>query len=335
MKFNKILTNRNYQHWPSWHIIHEWEDEISSSMNIPLYEMPRKDNVLRKYVRKIDAKFFKDKLEKKFYKLWPLNKRKALYFEINTGKFKGFFNKLNTVPIIIDFWNKPQIEKTKIKYSDCPILLITSLEVLDFFKKNNFQNKLVHFPMTLPSIHELKVNDKLEKKYDIIIAGRKNPVLFKYLEKYENEHPDIEYIYQVDRGGQLYYESNKQGFIGNFHSREDYMNLIKMSKVGFYSTPGIDGGESRTHNFNPVTPRFFELLSGGCHVIARYPKNKETEYYNLDSISAFVDSFSSFKTTLTKFLNSPPPISNNAEYLKNHYTSNNLKILKNLECVKL
>ncbi len=48
-----------------------------------------------------------------------------------------------------------------------------------------------------------------------------------------------------------------------------YINLLRASKISFYSTPGIDGGEKRTGGFNPVTPRYLELLSAQCQLLGK------------------------------------------------------------------
>jgi hypothetical protein len=331
MKFKTILTNRSYQKWPSWHIIHEWEDELAKSLDLSLKDMPLKDNFVRKNFRRIDAKFFNGRLEMNFYSAYNFHSKKSLYFEINTQKYRGYFNKKSTIPIIIDFWDKKNIEKVKKNYAVSPYLFITSLEVIDFFKQNNFQNKLIHFPMSLPSIYSLKPDRSFIKKYDIIIAGRKNPKLWEYLKRYEIKFPNIEYIYQVQQNKELYYTSNKKGIIGKYHERFEYMKLIESSKVGFYSTPGIDGGELRTNGFNPVTPRLFELLAGGCHIISRHPKNIETDYYKLDSICPSIISYEHFEKELNDALHSAQPIKKNADYLIDYYTAKNVEIFKNLE----
>ena len=161
--------------------------------------------------------------------------------------------------------------------------------------------------MTLPSMYRLNPAQSFDKKIDIILAGRKNPVLWNFLKQYEAAHPDVEYLHQIRKDGELYYESNKKGIVGKFHTRREYMNLLKTAKVAFYATPGMDGGERRTGGFNPVTPRLFELLSGGCHIIARYPKTVETDYYRLDEICPSITTYPAFESQLSNALKSSPP----------------------------
>ena len=65
--------------------------------------------------------------------------------------------------------------------------------------------------MTLPSMYRLNPAQSFDKKIDIILAGRKNPVLWNFLKQYEAAHPDVEYLHQIRKDGELYYESNKKG----------------------------------------------------------------------------------------------------------------------------
>jgi hypothetical protein len=331
MKLKRILTDRHFQNWPSWHIVYEWENELSNSLNLPLKNSPLiKNHFIYRNFKRIDNKLFKGKLDFFLNSILVSKCEYSLYFEMFLQYHKRFSSSRKVIPVIVDFWEKSNIELFKRIYADCPFLLITSLEVLNFLKENHIKNKLIHFPMSLPSIYKLMPNQIFEKKYDIVLGGRINVVLLDYLKQYEILHPEIEYLHQIQHEGELYYVSNKRGIVGNFHTRSEYMNLIKSAKVAFYSTPGMDGGEKRTNGFNPVTPRFFELLSAGCHVIARYPKNIETDYYKLETICLSVTSYADFENQLNIALIADPPTKKNAEYLNNHYTTSQIEILKNL-----
>jgi hypothetical protein len=331
MKLKRILTDRYFQNWPSWDIVYEWENELSNSLNLPLKNSPRiKNHIIYRNFKRIDNKLFKGKLDFFLNSILVFKREYSLYFEMVPQNHKRFSNSRKVIPVIVDFWQKSNIEHFKRVYADCPFLLITSLEVLHFLKENHIKNTLIHFPMSLPSIYKLMPNQIFEKKYDIVLAGRINEVLWDYLKQYEILHPEVEYLHQIQHEGELHYVSNKRGIIGNFHTRPEYINLIKSAKVAFYSTPGLDGGEKRTNGFNPVTPRFFELLCAGCHIIARYPKNVETDYYKLETICPSVTSYADFENQLNIALISAPPTKKNAGYLNNHYTASQIEILKNL-----
>lgn len=334
MKVKKILSDRYYQTWPSWQIVYEWENELSNSLNLPIINspanIPTTNNFLYRKLKSIDTRFFKGRLDESLNEILTLLAEYSLYFEMHPKNYKSFSNSKKTIPIVVDFWDKSNIELYKRIYLNCPCLLVTSLEVLNFLKENNFKNRLIHFPMSLPSIYKLEPNYLFDKKYDIVLAGRTNSVLWNYLKNYELQNPEIEYLYQIEQNGELYYISNKRGIIGKIHSREEYINLIKSARISFYATPGLDGGEERTNGFNPVTPRFFELLAAGCHLIARYPKNVETDFFQLESICPSINSYEDFQKQLEVGLSSSQPIGKNADYLSKHYTSTRIKILNEL-----
>jgi hypothetical protein len=331
MELNGIFTDRHYQNWPSWHIVYEWEDELSHALHLPMKNSPEGSKyTLCRAFKRVDHKIFNGRIGCMITDLVHKDKDCYLYFEMCAKQYKSFSNSRRTIPVIIDFWDKEGVEHFKKLYADCPYILVTSLEVFDFLKANQIKNNLVHFPMTLPSMYRLSPNQSLDKKVDIILAGRKNPVLWDFLKQFEITHPEVEYLHQIQKNGELYYESNKRGIVGKFHTRSEYMNLLKTAKVAFYATPGMDGGERRTGGFNPVTPRFFELLSGSCHIMARYPKTAETDYYRLAEICPSITTYDAFESQLNHALKSPSPTDKNAAYLKDFYTSTNIEILKKI-----
>ena len=102
---------------------------------------------------------------------------------------------------------------------------------------------------------------------------------------------------------------------------------MKLAKCGLYSTPGIDGGESRTNGFSQVTPRFLELIACGCHIIARYKQNSDTDYYQLGNFSQSIDDYKSFERALDLSRDSIVDMNKYSKYLSNHYTSNRVELL--------
>ena len=336
MKFTRILTERRFISYHFWDIVYEWENEISSSLNIPLLSTPKNNilykssNIIYRKTKVIDNKLFYGKLNEFLYEILNYTTEFSLYFAMTPTYIKSYTNSRKTIPVIIDFWDKSKIELFKKIYSKSPYILITSLEVLNYLKENNIKNKLIHFPVSLPSIYKLKLNQVFEKRYDIVWAGRRNSVLWNYLKEYGKQNPQIEYLRAFQRKGVFYYNSNKRGIVEIVNNREEYMKLIRSARIVFYTTPGIDDGESRTNGFNPVTPRLFELLSAGCQVIARYPKNIDTDFFQLETLCPSINSYDDFQNQLNIALNSAQPIKKNSEYLLNHYTSNRIKILNEI-----
>lgn len=106
---------------------------------------------------------------------------------------------------------------------------------------------------------------------------------------------------------------------------------MRASKVSFYSTPGLDGGEKRTGGFNPVTPRFLELLSAQCRLLGRYPKNEKTDFYELPKVCPNVGSYDEFEATLLGYLNdTDTSFAAHREVLDKHYTSRRAQELREL-----
>jgi hypothetical protein len=334
MDVKNIYTNRYYQDWPSWYLVYEWEDELSKQLNLTLVDS-RKGSIITflmdKGVRIISkigclpGNSFLKSIDK------FITKKKSLSFEMIPQESFQYSTSKNTIPMIIDFWGHVNLNNFYRTYENCELVLISSIEAFNYLKNKNCPLNIKHFPLSIPDKYKIDINKIYNKKYDVLLAGRTNSILWEYLQKYEKKYPDIEYLYQKQIDKELYYVSNKSGIIGKFHSRESYMNLLESAKVSFYSTPGIDGGEERTGKFNPVTPRFFEILAAGCHIIARYPKNAETDYFNLESICPSVDTYELFEQELNKVLSTNEiPIERNEKYLSYHYTSKRADLLKEI-----
>ena len=227
---------------------------------------------------------------------------------------------------MVDFWKHTDLDTFYALYRNCKLVLISSLEAFNFLKAKNCPITIAHLGLSLSDRYQLEQKTTYEKKYDILLAGRlnirTNQVLRDYLETFVKKFPGIEYLYQEEIKGEYYYVSTKRGMIGKFQTREEYMSLLRASKVSFYSTPGLDGGEKRTGGFNPVTPRYLELLSAQCLLVGRYPDNAETQYYELPRVCPNVESYEHFETVLRGYLaDATPNFDNHRAILDKHYTS--------------
>ena len=203
-----------------------------------------------------------------------------------------------------------------------------------YLKQNKIQGfNIGHLALSISDKYAIDKDTRFEKIYDLILMGRQNPVLEGFLKQYIKEHPDLYYVYRELKDGKFNYYTNRGESLGDINTREKYMKLMRSARCGLYSTPGIDGGEKRTNGFSQVTPRFLELIACGCHVIARYKPNTDTDYYELERFSKSVDSYEQFERMLDEARSSDVDMQAYSSDLSKHYTSvraNQLKeIIKN------
>jgi len=308
----------------SWQIVFEWEDILSDILKQPLT-----------YNTDFNVGFYiigkKLKISSGFQLVDALSKpdKYSLYFEMTAKDHFTHSSKHNIIPVIVDFFFKrEELPLFYQAFRNCKLILISSLEVYDFLVENKCPLNIRHFALSISDIYKLTEDSTFDKKYDVVLPGRPSKVMFDFLKQYEKTHPGIEYIYRTDDKNAMTYASNKNGVIGEFESREDYVSLLRSGRISFYTTPGIDGGEKRTNGFNPVTPRFLELLAAGCMVMGRYPRNSDTEFYELDQLCHNIDSYTKFETVLDNLLQQKTyPKESYIKFLNKHYTSARANLL--------
>lgn len=307
MKLDKIYTNRNFETWPSWDLVFEWENVFKERFNISFASF----------------NFFFIKLGDRISFLNQLFIKENLFvYELVARNKNHFFNNKNIIPCIVDFYlHENDINDFEKAYNKNPIVLISSLEVYQYLKAKQCKLKIEHLALSISDIYKINKQTNFKKEYDLVLMGRQNPVFEKYIDVYIKKHPNFKYVYRKQIDNQFLYFTSDGEALGDINTREKYIDLMKKSKIGFYSTPGIDGGEERTKGFNQVTPRFLELVACGCHILARYKKNPDTDYYSLDKFSRNIDTYENFEEDLNSKLNSNVDIEDYAQYLESHYTS--------------
>ena len=159
------------------------------------------------------------------------------------------------------------------------------------------------------------------------MLGRQNIVLQKFLNRYSERHNDTTYVYGKKEGRNFRYFDQSGLDLGCMSTREDYMNLMRQSRIGLYATPAMDSGRTDTNGFNQVTPRFLEYIVNGCHVIARYSQNPDTDFYELDKMSTRIETYEQFEKAMDKLICEDVDVSRYSQYLEKHYTSNRVQML--------
>jgi len=326
MKISKIRTVRKFETWPSWHLVYEWEDVFRERLNIPFRYVGQINEKATKGVVKILYKmgvqiltfFFKSRDYEFYWDMWAATKNRS-------------DNRSNLIPCIVDFFiQKDQLPFFLRAYSKPPFILISSAEAFAFLKENNVSKDFYHFPLSISDIYRITADTRYAKTYDLVLFGRTNSVLNGFLDIYVRKHPDFIYVFEKVEERKFLYYTSAGNLVGDISTREQYMDLMRKSKMGLYSTPGIDGGEKRTNGFNQVTPKFLELLSCGCHIIARYEENQDTEYYKLKEFSPSINSYEAFEKAVDLARNNDVDMEKYAIYLEQHYTSKRVELLNEI-----
>ena len=316
MKIKNIITKRNIIDEHCYHLVKEWEDALVEAWGVRLVDdnnhrngriytiSPKLANVLTPHCN-------------------------SFVFDMNEKEYKGH-NKKNIIPYIIDFFTKKDDLDLFFKhYSNHKIVIVSSKEVYDFLLEHNCPFKIAHCALSISDEYKINENTEFEKTYDFVLAGRPNKVLQIYLDEYIKKHNCNNYIIRKKEGKEFVYYHSDGTRLGVLN-RKDYVKMLRQSKILFYSTPGIDGGETRTNGFNQVTPRFLEAIASGCHILARYPKNSDTGWYGIESICKNIEDYQQFETEMDFALSHKVDMKKYSEFLANHYTSIRIKQLEEI-----
>ena len=246
-------------------------------------------------------------------------------------------NNKHIIPCIIDFFEKGmQLQEFYNKHSKNKIVLVSSPFDYQYLKDNNCPLNIGLFAYSLSDKYALK-NNKNEKKYDIVLTGRQDPLLYSFFKEYIKRHPQVTY---VKRGKDLendntktqgYYLNGKE-YLGSIETREDFMNLQAQGRATIYGTQGFiqDG---YTQGFFHMTPHFLEIIACGCHVIAHYPlgvNGVDSQYYEFNKFSPSVETYEEFETRMDYALSHDVDLDMYSSYLEKHYTSVRVKELRKI-----
>lgn len=323
MEITSIRTVRKYESRPYWHLVYEWEDVFREQLCCSfLYEtqITRCKNYL---VRNIHFNPFFCRCPSWY----------SLRFEMTAKDYPNYYNRKDIIPYIIDFWITPDTLKAFEKaYSNSPFVLISSAEAVAFLHENHCCLKYYHLPLSISDKYNLSRYINFEKRFDLVMFGRQNPVLKEYVLQYSQKHPDFYYAFLKIEDDKYNYYTNKGEYLGECGTRVQGLELLRKSKIGLYATPSLDNGKKFSNGYNQVTPRFLELLACGCHIIARYPQNEDTIFYQLPRFCIHTETYEQFEYQVDFALKTPIDIDFYKKYLSEHYTS--VRVQKLLEILK-
>jgi hypothetical protein len=325
IRLGGIYTIRDVKQPYYWDIVFEWEDELAKQLELPLirvgekYDRIYKPSWIRKVFNRLNAYQVWDRL---FFQ----PKKYFLAFHIGPPGVYSFHSRKDVIPIIIDFWKAEDLNRFQHIFSLSKIVFITSREVFNYLESQKIRVNISHLALSLADkvYHE---PGRQEKEFDLIQPGRQNEQLGQYTKLLLAEFPELHYVYAKKLDGKLVMFSTRRGNLGEFASREAFLNLLRRTKITVLSAPGLDDDAKRTGGFSPVTPRFLESAACDCCMVGLYPANDDFTYYGIDKICKNVQDYTAFRSAVLKFLQDPQ-LPDHREFLARHLTSQRAVELK-------
>lgn len=302
-------------------IIYEWEDAIEKELDIPV--------VRRSFYYRVMNKLG---IHKPL--LGPV--KDSFRFISNGRDYDEPMNSEHIIPCIIDFFeNKDQLQEFYYKHSRNKIVLLSSPFDYEYLKDNKCPLNIGLFAYSLSDKYTLSTK-KIEKKYDIVLTGRQDPLLYDFFKEYVKLHPNVSY---VKRGQELDNDLNKtkeyylngRECLGAIESREEFIKLQAQGRATLYGVQGYYDGF--TKGFYHMTPHFLEIIACGCHVLLHYPTDKngvDARYYEFDKFSPSIETYEEFEAAMDKALCTEVDMNMYSLYLEKHYTSTRVAELKEL-----
>lgn len=336
MNISNIISRRNTRRGKNnWYqIVYEWENIFINGMNLTMfYENERfilfdkLNRKFRKYLH-FNCNFFSNNL----------SNDNTLVFEITAYSYHNFYNRRGIVPYIIDYFLPKDSLNIFIRYYEqTELILISSREVYEYMIENRCPLRIEHLPLSIADQYMFS-NVMYEKKYDLILCGRQSEKLIQYLVKYITSYNTTRQLQIIVVGNGLkkifsQISNNSKcnfTFIQEIKGRDEYMRLMRESKILMYMTPNSDKNVSRTNGWSQVTPRFLEGIISQCHILCDYEDNADTDYFQLRKFSNPCNSYEIFLQQIDYYLNNEIDLNKYEKYIKNHLTSQRVKQLEDI-----
>ncbi|QOX80332.1 glycosyltransferase [Trichlorobacter lovleyi] len=279
-RIRSIISTRYHSNWPTWQMVHEWEDILSTILAVPLRPIGKTCMLPNPHC---------------------LQGNYDLLFLQLASELRYYSNNPQLIPVVMDLW-RDDFDDFITYAPSFPLVFVCNLQ--SFKDLATRLNNLHYMPFTLAD--QYFDRPLPEKDIDIIHYGRRNPLLEQFMERLLVDHPELQYITTEalnDEKKVLIY-SNQQGCLGESDSRTTFMALLDRSRISLVSTVSMDGSRN-TGNIDPVSPRFLESMSAGCYLAGRIPDNDEFEDTGIKKVCYHVTDYESFKETILNLLAKP------------------------------
>lgn len=287
-RIRSIVTTRNKTNWPTWQMVHEWEDILARILAVPLRQIG-------------EPLMLPDRS--------CLPENYDLIFLQLASELRYYSGNTQLIPIVMDLWRENFAEF--VQQAPCfKLVFVTNLQA--FRELSSLVPNLRHLPFSLADQY---LNcSSTTKDFDIIQYGRRNPLLDKFMACLLEKHPDIHYVtteaFEDEKKVRLY--SNKLGCIGESDSRSRFMDIVSRSRISLVSTVGMDDSRD-TGGIDPVSPRFIESLAAGCHLVGRIPDNEEFATTGIGRLCHHVETYPQFESTVLTLLHQKNTVLNQGQ----------------------
>lgn len=317
----KILSKRFFQNAFYWQQVFEWEDVLKEKMSAKL--VPNLSL----------APFVKIRTLFNYLPICP--KSPSIIFEMNPERrWISSYNQRHIIPYVIDFYldTDEKLNKFYKDYSNHKYILVSSIEAFNYLKDKNCPLNIVHAPLTISDKYRIDENTIFNKEIDLLLMGRQNKRMQDFLNKYLSTH-DLNVVRcRIEDGHFNYYDKHGK-YYGNADKREGVMNLLRKSRISLYTEKGLEGDihhGAHSDLFVHVTPRLFEYIVTGNHIIASFAHNSESEYFELEKMFLNVQTYEDFEKEMDKAMTTPVDMKKYADYMNKHYTSTLIPLLNKL-----
>lgn len=284
--FKGILSLRGSTRFYFYHIVYKWEDALSAALNVPI----KRINPVRKiFLQKSgDERVLRNNLKEDYY----------IAFVMNVESIRCYVD-YNVIPIVLDVFSYTA-DKLYNATRECEVFYVTSYGIYEYLINEFKCENVKYIPQSCPDFYLKNFESNYVKypignrKIDVLQYGRRNEKLHKWMLAYVEKHPDINYLYRRGNYKKTVYISTKYGTEIKASNRNNFNQLIDSGKIIFVSARGKDEKEGEI-NLEFVTPRIFEAVAAGCHIIGRYSDNKEKEIFGIDHVCRIPNSYENFE----------------------------------------
>lgn len=275
-QIRSIITTRALKKWPTWLMVHEWEDVLAKAL--PAGLRPLTENCLVS-----DPTYGQDEFDLMFLQL--------------ADELRYFVGNGHLIPIIMDLWRNDY--ETFLKHAvNFRLIYVTCLQVYREMQAQGLANvRYLPFSVADPYLSWTLP----AKEIDIIQFGRTNPLLDAYMDVFLGRHPKVNYVTTFTSDRKVIFLSSRHGVMYESDTRAIFMNTLARSTISLVSTVGMDGSRD-TGGIDPVSPRFFESMAAGCHLVGRIPDNEEFSLLGIAPHCWHLDSYEAFEGTVLHLL---------------------------------